>query len=365
MAVGNRGFVQGLAGGLSSAAAGGRLPPKTGLLAGRENRMSELASGNSVTRVQELVDPARCRIWEGHNRDYAALSEANCADLIESFTAEGRQNFPAIVRRVEGDPAHSVEVICGARRHWTVCWMRAHGKPDFRFLIEPRELSDEEAFRIADLENRSRKDLSDYERAHDYARAVERYYGGSQQRMAERLEVSGSWLSRYLDLARLPEDVVAAFGSPHVIGISHAAVLAPMLRVGHQSERVLAEARRIAAEQAALSSRGAALLAPAVVVQRLTGAAGARTAPRQPGGRHEHVVRSSQGAVVARGQLAEREGGVTIKVPAPVKHARAAVISALTETLDQLARADRGAHAGRADGEGTAGTGNTGQDDAS
>ena len=95
--------------------------------------------------------------------------------------------------------------------------------PEFRFLIEPRELSDEEAFRLADLENRSRKDLSDYERAIDYARAIERYYDGSQQRMAERLEVSKSWLSRYLELARLPPEVIAAFGSPHVIGISHAA----------------------------------------------------------------------------------------------------------------------------------------------
>ena len=82
--------------------------------------------------------------------------------------------------------------------------MRAHDQPDFRFLVEPRELTDEEAFRLADLENRSRRDLSDYERANDYARAVERYYGGSQQQMAERLEVSKSWLSRYLELAQLP-----------------------------------------------------------------------------------------------------------------------------------------------------------------
>lgn len=354
MAVGNRGFAEGLAGPSAAPIGGGRLPPRTGLLAGRENRLSELASGNSVTRVQELVDPARCRIWEGHNRDYAALNEETCADLIESFKAEGRQNFPAIVRRVEGDPDHSFEVICGARRHWTVCWMRAHHQAEFKFLIEPRELTDEEAFRIADLENRSRRDLSDYERACDYSRAVERYYGGSQQRMADRLEVGKSWLSRYLDLARLPSEVVAAFGSPHVIGISHAAVLAPILRTDDQADKVRAEARRTVADQAELSTRGGSPLSPAVVMQRLTGAARANTNPRQPSGRREHVVRSSEGNILARGQREGRGGSVTIRVPTPAKHARATLVSAMEEILDQLAHAGRGARTGRTDESGTA-----------
>lgn len=341
MALGNRGFAQGLAGTLSTSAAGARLPPRTGLLADRENRLSQLAAGNTVTRFQEQVDPARCRIWEGHNRDYAALTEETCADLIESFKAEGRQNFPAIVRRVEGDPAHDWEVICGARRHWTVSWMRAHERPDFKFLVEPRELTDEEAFRLADLENRSRRDLSDYERALDYARAIERYYGGSQQQMAERLEVSKSWLSRYLELARLPGEIVAAFASPHAIGISHAAILAPLLRVDVQRARVVAEAARIATERAELAGRSEPPLSPAGVMQRLTAAARAETVARRSGGAREHVVRSSEGMVVARGQAAGRGGGVTISFPTPAKHTRTTLVSAVEEILDRMARPGR------------------------
>jgi ParB family transcriptional regulator, chromosome partitioning protein len=338
MAVGNRGFAQGLAGTIAPPAAGGRLPPRTGLLADRENRLSQLAAGNAVTRFQEQVDPARCRIWEGHNRDYAALTEETCADLIESFKAEGRQNFPAIVRRVEADPAHDWEVICGARRHWTVCWMRAHDRPDFRFLVEPRELTDEEAFRLADLENRSRRDLSDYERARDYARAVERYYGGSQQQMAERLEVTKSWLSRYLELARLPAEIVEAFASRHAIGISHAAVLAPLLRADEQRERIIMEAKRLAAERAELVARGESSPSPAGVMQRLTGAAHARPAVRRSTAPREHVVRSPEGTIVARGQSAGRGGGVMISFPTPAKHARAALISAVEEILDRTAQ---------------------------
>ncbi|HME20341.1 MAG TPA: ParB/RepB/Spo0J family partition protein [Acetobacteraceae bacterium] len=343
MALGNRGFAQGLAGTIAPPAAGARLPPRTGLLADRENRLAQLAAGNSLTRFQELVDPARCRIWEGHNRDYAALSEATCADLIESFKAEGRQNFPAIVRRVEGDPAHDWEVICGARRHWTASWMRARHQPDFRFLVEPRELTDEEAFRLADLENRSRRDLSDYERARDYARAVERYYGGSQQQMAERLEVSRSWLSRYLELARLPAEIVAAFASPQAIGISHAAILAPLLRADDQRDRIIAEAGRLAVERADLVTRGELPLSPAGVVQRLTNAGRPQTMIRRADVPREHVVRSPEGSVVARGQRGGRGGGITISIPAPTKHARAALVSAVEEILDRM-----GQTAGRA-----------------
>ncbi|HEY1245027.1 MAG TPA: ParB/RepB/Spo0J family partition protein [Hyphomicrobiaceae bacterium] len=336
MALGNRGFAQGLTGTLSPSTGGARLPPRTGLLGERENRLAELAAGKSVTRLQELVDPARCRIWEGHNRDYAALNSENCADLTDSFKAEGRQNFPAIVRRIEGDRDHDYEVICGARRHWAVTWMRAHHQPDFKFLVEPRELTDEEAFRLADLENRSRRDLSDYERASDYARAIDRYYAGNQQRMAERLEVSKSWLSRYLELARLPTEVLAAFGSPHAVGISHAATLAPLLRAEDQKGRLTAEAQRLAAEQADRAARRENSLPPAAVMQRLVGAARAAAVPRKAGNPREHVVRAADGAVVARGQRTGRGGAVTISLPTPARHAREALVAAVEEILNQM-----------------------------
>ena len=335
MAQGNRGFAQGLAGAGPAPATGARLPPRTGILGARDNRLAELAAGSSVTRVQELVDPALCRIWDGHNRDYAALTDQNCADLIESFKAQGRQEVPAIVRRVLGDPGCAYEVICGARRHWSASWMRAHDYPEFKFLVEPRELSDEEAFRIADLENRSRRDLSDFERAHDYARAVDRYYGGSQQRMADRLEVSKSWLSRYLELAKLPPEIVAAFGSPHAIGISHGAALAPLLRVPEQRNRLVAEAKSLGAEQTSLVAQGLAAPTPASVLQRLLAAARPSARARAGSGPQEHVVRSAGGMIVARGQRAGRGDGLTISVPAPAKHDRAALIAALGEILDR------------------------------
>ena len=334
MALGNKGFA-GLITGSGEVAVEARRPPKTGFLGARDSRLAELATGSMVTRVHEAVDPASSRIWEGHNRDYAALDENVCADLLDSLRAQGRQEVPAIVRRVRDDPAHQYEVICGARRHWSVSWLRSHDYPEFKFLIEPRELSDEEAFRVADLENRSRKDLSDYERATDYARAIARYYEGSQQRMADRLNVSKSWLSRYLELARLPDEVLAAFGSPHVIGISHAASLAPKLKDARERQRVLVEAADLACEQRDRLGRGLPHLPTAQVLTRLSST---------PQVRATRVARSRDifdpaGKLVLRVSHAPN-GAQIFTVPKARLGDSAAVMAAVEECLSDMAQTD-------------------------
>ena len=283
------------------------------------------------TRVHEAVDPAVCRIWAAHNRDYANLGEETCADLITSLRAQGRQEVPAIVRRVTGDSVFRFEVICGARRHWSVSWLRAHDYPDFKFVVEPREMTDEEAFRVADLENRSRRDLSDFERAKDYARAVEIYYDGNQQRMADRLQVTKSWLSRYLELARLPTEVLSCFGSPHVIGISHAAAIAPLLTHPQSRLRLLAEAASVVDEQRGKVQAGAAILQPAAVVARLTqsGKPKAKTVSK------DEVFRDGDGKVFLK---ARREGraGVVFTLPSAATVDKHALVAAVEGYLANL-----------------------------
>ena len=326
---GNRGFADLVAGEGARAANEARLPPRTGLLAGRENRLAELVSGQAVTRIHELVDPGRCRIWETHNRDYGALDENNCADLIESMKAQGRQEVPAIVRRVKGGDA-DFEVICGARRHWTITWLRAHGMPDLRFLIEPRELTDEEAFRISDLENRSRRDLSDFERAVDYARAMERYYDNSQQRMAERLQVTKSWLSRYLELARLPGFVIEAFGSTTVIGISHAAKLAPLLKAPFTRKQVEEAAVVVAAEQALRRSSNRAPLSASQVTTKLM------TKPSAPADTVTRAaVMDDRKRVLVSGERAA-SGMITIRMTPLAQRQKKIALDAVEELLNRL-----------------------------
>ena len=248
----NSGFAADLAAGidLTEESAPVRRPSiAANVLTGRSNRLADLASGAVINRVHELVDPARCRLWEGHNRDYALLTEERCADLIESMKAQGRQEMPAIVRRVTGDSQFDFEVICGARRHWSISWLRAHNYPEFKFLVDVREIGDEEAFRLADIENRARDDLTDYERAKDYLRALNTYYDGRQKTMAERLKVTESWLTRYLDLARLPRELTVAFVNVQDLGIRNAIALKGLLKPEDKREKAFAEAARLAAEQ--------------------------------------------------------------------------------------------------------------------
>ena len=248
----NSGFAAHLAAGIDlteDSATPRRSSIASNVLTGRSNRLADLASGAIVSRTHELVDPARCRMWAGHNRDYALLNEERCADLIESIKAQGRQEIPAIVRRLSGEDGYDFEVICGARRHWSVSWLRTHNYPDFKFLVDVREIGDEEAFRLADLENRARDDLTDFERAKDYLRALSAYYEGRQKTMAERLKVSESWLTRYLDLARLPEELTRAFASPQELGIRNAIALKALLKPEDRRERAFQEAARLAAER--------------------------------------------------------------------------------------------------------------------
>jgi len=205
--------------------------------------------------------------------------------------------------------------------------------PDFKLLIEIRELSDEEAFRVADIENRHRKDISDYERATDYLRAIERYYEGNQQRMVDRLRVTKSWLSRYLELAKLPADVVAAFGSRHVIGIRNAAELAPLLKNEKARDAMIHEARSLAAEQASLKATQSPLLKPALVVRRMIASAQPPRAKAAKPSADE--IRAANGVVIVRKERV-RGGGFKLHILPRTKIGKAEYVKALTGLFEDL-----------------------------
>lgn len=234
----------------------------------RSTAISDRLTGEVEEKTLRWIDPARCRMWERHNRDYALLTEDNCRDLIDGIRSQGQQEFAAIVRPVD-DVNYDYEVICGARRHFAVSWLRAHNYTQFKYLVEPRVLTDEEAFRLADIENRDREDISDYERALDYADAVARYYGGKQKAMAERLEVSQPWLSRYLQLAKLPEAIVTAFPSIRDLRERNARELKPLLAQPDSARAVLEEAAAIGRNQAQARGGRGSFVDAAAVMRRL------------------------------------------------------------------------------------------------
>ena len=329
----NTGFAADLAAGidLSSEVTPRRSGIATNVLTGRSNRIAELASGAVVNRTHELVDPARCRMWAGHNRDYALLNVSRCEDLIESIKAQGRQEIPAIVRRVFGETDYDFEVICGARRHWSISWLRAHNYPEFKFLVDVREIGDEEGFRLADIENRARDDLTDLERAKDYLRALGAYYEGRQKTMAERLKVSESWLTRYLDLARLPDEIMQAFAAPQELGIRNAIALKALLKPDDKRASAFKEAKRLAELQSATGT-------PMPVLEVIKALTVASTPPKRSGSPKKsglaQILSNASGRPVLKVEGVDRKG-IRLTLMSKAGATREDAELAIKEVLDQ------------------------------
>ena len=255
-------------------------PPAAGLgpsLLTRSNSLERIASGELKQVTQIRVDPKRCRIWEGNGRNYASLSYDRCQDLVDSMIAEGGQKVPALVRKLKDDPHHDYEVIYGSRRHWATTWLRANNYPDFMFLAEVRDVDNESAFRLADLENRARLDISELERARNYAMALPLHYEGKQSKMAERLNISKGLLSKMIAFANINNGILAAFTSVGEISLRQGYGLAHATSDEGSEQRALREAQRIAKENEVLIQAGKGALSTITVLTRILKAANGKT----------------------------------------------------------------------------------------
>ncbi len=245
--------------------------PRTrpGYMSKRNSALSDITSGQIEDKAYLWVDPSTCQLWEHHNRRYDLLNEEKCADLIEGLKSQGRQEIPAIVRAINNGTNIKYEVIAGARRHWAISWLRANNYPDFQYLIDVRDLTDEQAFRLSDMENRDREDISDYERSLDYKKAISLYYDGVASRMAERIGYTNANLNYLLKLADLPEEIVSAFLDITEITINNGRQLAPLLKDRHQRSKLLSRANELAIEQATRKEKEENLLSGKEVMSQL------------------------------------------------------------------------------------------------
>lgn len=258
------------------------------------------------------LDPGKCRIWARNARRYEALDVEACASLLDGLLASGGQVVPAVVRPVEDASGYDYEVVAGARRHWCVSHLREQGHAmDFSVVVRVG-LSDFDAFLLGDLENRERRDVTAYERAVDYADAVDRYCGGSQYELAIRLSVSEGSISRYVALARLPPEVLDAFGDRGLVSTNHARRLVPVVK--RAGARVLRTARELVEEQARCLDHGKSLVAPRRVMARLMAAGDSRSSGVQV----LNPVHGSTGSALVTGRFDPREGW-NLRLPLPAE----------------------------------------------
>ena len=148
--------------------------------------------------------------------------------------------------------------------------------------------------------------------------------------MAARLHVAPAWLSRLLELARLPASVIACFADPRELKVEHAKQLAPTLKIGPAAKRLLAAADDLAASQRAAVAAGETPVRAADIVRHLLQVGDAAGA-RQGHVGNATVVASRAGRPMLRS--GRRGRGLAIEVLAGSGATRAELLEAMTTLL--------------------------------
>lgn len=231
----------------------------------------------------ELVDPARCTLWQFHERFSDELTNRSCRDLIASMQRHG-QRHPVLGRRVTAAPEAKIELIYGGRRLFAAVQLGVH------LLVDVRELDDQAAIVEMDAENRLRADISPYERGMSYRRWLNARLFTSQSELARELSVSEAQVSRLLRYADLPAAVVGAFDAAQSIREEWAVALAKMCQDPDRRPEILRRAREI--------SQRDRRYPPQIVFRRLLSATPLRgRVVLQP---HDEIVRSFSGKPIYR-----------------------------------------------------------------
>lgn len=291
--------------------------------------------GDIVYEQSQWIDPALCRPSPENARSYDDLNYENCAELIASIRAEGQQRFAAIVRKTD-DQSVPYEIVAGLRRHWAVSWLRANNYPSFRYLINVQRLDDETAFRLSDLENRARTDITDLERAESYRKALSAHYGGDFERMAERLNLSSRNLRRYIYLAELEPVIVDALGGKRVAGLRHAAeIRSEMQKSTNHRTLLLEEAQTVADEQRRRAEAETPIVSAPDVVRRLVKATMRRPAAK-PNLPHKPVtIESKTGKPMIDFVVGNRRTAAVLKIlprsEATIEETKEAVLKLIDE----------------------------------
>src|SRR6266567_8919849 len=124
------------------------------------------------------------------------FDEVRLNELAQSITANGVVQ-PLLVRRYGA----RYELIAGERR-----WRAAQQAGLTRIPVVVRDVPDDKLLELALIENIQREDLNAIEEAHAYKKLIETI-GLTQELLAERVGRDRSYITNYLRLLRLPDDI--------------------------------------------------------------------------------------------------------------------------------------------------------------
>lgn len=132
------------------------------------------------------------------NQPRRTFVEGDLTDLAASIRSKGVLQ-PLIVRPTDGGAVY--EIVAGERRWRAAQMANLHELP---VLI--RDFDDIEVLEVAIIENIQRSDLNAIEEALGYRQLMDRF-GHTQEKLAEALSKSRSYIANLLRLLALPDDV--------------------------------------------------------------------------------------------------------------------------------------------------------------
>lgn len=164
------------------------------------------------------LDPKRCVASPFNKRIQTLLidSDPNIAQLKASILQDGQRD-PVLARPVGSGSEQQYEIVYGTRRRF-VAENIALDNPDFKLKAwVATTISDADAKRLAESENDDREDISAWEQAQYLKKLAADNPTWTQGKLAAMEQVDQKTVSRYLQLAELPEDVVKLMASPAAI----------------------------------------------------------------------------------------------------------------------------------------------------
>jgi ParB family chromosome partitioning protein len=155
-----------------------------------------LSSDRATDLTEEAHEVEIDQIDAGSAQPRTHFDEASLERLADSIKTHGVVQ-PVLVRR-RGD---RYELIAGERR-----WRAAKAAGLSRIPVIVKDIPDSDLLEIALIENIQRENLNPIEEAQAYKKLIEAV-GLTQEALAARLGRDRSYITNYLRLLRLPEDI--------------------------------------------------------------------------------------------------------------------------------------------------------------
>ncbi len=159
--------------------------------------LSALLSDTSVTTSEQVLDVDIDLIEPNSLQPRTNFDEERLEELAQSIRANGIIQ-PILVRRTDSD---RYQLVAGERR-----WRAAQRAGLQRIPCVVRDIPEDKVLELALIENIQRQELNAIEEAHAYKKLIETL-SLTQEMVAQRVGRDRTFITNYLRLLRLPDDV--------------------------------------------------------------------------------------------------------------------------------------------------------------